>query len=210
MTDNHRYPAEVFWSEEDAGFIATASDLPGCSAFGETQQEALAELQDAITAWIEAAHSAGNPIPEPSDVAKKQTEYSGKVLLRMPRDLHARLARLAKIEAVSLNHYIVYLLTSASTHQAIEVSAYRSGQDFVTSHGQYNQGSILTVGSHALAPILAGTWPQSSNLPVNWQRGHTFNLVTNELMIVSTGGTSFGQHEPVGTGETLWREAQHG
>ena len=34
MTDTHRYPAHVFWSESDKGFIAVAPDLPGCSAFG--------------------------------------------------------------------------------------------------------------------------------------------------------------------------------
>lgn len=78
VTDNNRYPAEVFWSEEDGGFIATAPDLPGCSAFGETQQKALAELQDAIAAWIEANHSAGNPIPGPSDVAKQTNEPFGR------------------------------------------------------------------------------------------------------------------------------------
>ena len=62
MTNVNRYPAHVFWSSEDEGFIAIAPDLPGCSAFGESQQEALTELQDAIAAWIEAAQSAGNPI----------------------------------------------------------------------------------------------------------------------------------------------------
>jgi antitoxin HicB len=113
VTNVDRYPAQVFWSDEDHGFIAIAPDLPGCSALGETQPEALAELQDAIAAWIEAARAAGNPIPEASDPAR-EADYSGKVLLRMSRDLHARLARLAKIEAVSLNHYIIYLLTSAS------------------------------------------------------------------------------------------------
>jgi predicted RNase H-like HicB family nuclease len=115
----NRYPAQVFWSKEDEGFIAVAPDLPGCSAFGGSQEEALAELQDAIVAWIEAAQSAGNPIPEPSDPAR-DAEYSGKVLVRMPRELHGQLASLAKSENVSLNHYIVYLLTSASTRQKLE------------------------------------------------------------------------------------------
>lgn len=55
--------AEVFWSEEDAGFIAVAPDYPGCSAFGKTQRKALAELADAVEAWLEAAHAAGNSIP---------------------------------------------------------------------------------------------------------------------------------------------------
>jgi predicted RNase H-like HicB family nuclease len=54
---------QVFWSDEDDGFIALAPDLPGCSAFGETQPEALAQLQDAIAAWIEATRAAGNPVP---------------------------------------------------------------------------------------------------------------------------------------------------
>jgi predicted RNase H-like HicB family nuclease len=46
-----KYPIEVFWSEEDAGFIATVPDLPGCSAWGATQAEAIAETHDAIDAW---------------------------------------------------------------------------------------------------------------------------------------------------------------
>ena len=66
MTDTHRYPAHVLWSENDKGFIAVAPDLPGCSALAETQQKALDELQDAIHAWIEAARAARNPIPVPS------------------------------------------------------------------------------------------------------------------------------------------------
>ena len=61
-----RYPAHIFWSLEDKAFIAIAPDLPGCSAVGDTQAEALEELQDAIEAWCEAAKKAGNAIPEPS------------------------------------------------------------------------------------------------------------------------------------------------
>ena len=112
MTDTHRYPAHVFCSENDKGFIAVAPDLPGCSAFGETQQDALDELQDAIQAWMQAARAARNPIPAPSAPAV-DPPHSGKVLLRMPRRLHTQLAQSAKQEDVSLNQYIVYLLSSA-------------------------------------------------------------------------------------------------
>ena len=66
MIDAKHYPAQVFWSDDDNGFIALAPDLPGCSAFGETRGEALTELDDAIEAWIAAAKNAGNPIPHPS------------------------------------------------------------------------------------------------------------------------------------------------
>lgn len=62
----HRYPANLFWNDEDGGFIAVAPDLPGCSAFGQTRHEAVTELEGAIDAWIEATRAAGNPVPEPS------------------------------------------------------------------------------------------------------------------------------------------------
>ena len=61
-----RYPKTVFWSDEDWAHIAIAPDLPGCSAIGETGPEAIAELDDAIAAWLEAAAAAGNPIPQPT------------------------------------------------------------------------------------------------------------------------------------------------
>jgi predicted RNase H-like HicB family nuclease len=48
VIDAKHYPAQVFWSDDDNGFIALAPDLPGCSAFGETRGEALTELDDAI------------------------------------------------------------------------------------------------------------------------------------------------------------------
>ncbi|WP_250510331.1 type II toxin-antitoxin system HicB family antitoxin [Caballeronia sp. GACF4] len=112
MTNPERYPAQVFWSDEDEGFIATAPDLPGCSAFGESKAEALDELLPAIVAWIESARNAGNPVPGPSHPANDQ--YSGKFVLRLPKSMHASLAHSAKMDGVSLNQYVVTLL--ASTH----------------------------------------------------------------------------------------------
>ena len=84
MTDTSRYPAYIFWSDEDEGFIALAPDLPGCSAFGSTQAEALRELQDAITAWRKAAAKAGHPIPPPSSPAAALLA-SGSIITKAPR-----------------------------------------------------------------------------------------------------------------------------
>ncbi len=100
MTDTARYPKTVFWSEENEGYIAIAADLPGASAFGETQAEALAQLDDAIVAWIEAAQAAGNPVPAPSDPVRRQG-FSGKVLLRLPKSLHEALSIAAEADGVS-------------------------------------------------------------------------------------------------------------
>lgn len=113
MSELDRYPTKVFWSDEDGGYIALATDLTGCSAFGETQEQALSELRDAMSAWVEAARAAGNPIPERS-VPVELSKFSGRFLLRMPRDLHSNLALRSQSEGVSLNQYIVYLLTKAS------------------------------------------------------------------------------------------------
>lgn len=118
-TETSRYPARVFWSGEDEGFIAEAPDLPGCSSFGATQQEALSELQDAIAAWIEAARAAGNPIPHPTRPSGADS-YSGKSLVRMPKSLHAQIAKQARREGVSLNQHIVFLLTMATTQRAFD------------------------------------------------------------------------------------------
>ncbi|MFD1555990.1 toxin-antitoxin system HicB family antitoxin [Paraburkholderia silviterrae] len=118
MNNPDRYPAEVFWSDEDEGFIAIAPDLPGCSAFGEDEASALAELKHAIAAWKEAAASAGNPIPPPSRPA--EVEYSGKFLLRVPKSMHRNLAVSAQREGVSLNQYLVTLIASAQSLHVVQ------------------------------------------------------------------------------------------
>jgi predicted RNase H-like HicB family nuclease len=59
------YHINVFYSEDDEGYIADIPDLQSCSAFGETPQEALQEVLRAKQVWLEAAHTSGKPIPEP-------------------------------------------------------------------------------------------------------------------------------------------------
>jgi predicted RNase H-like HicB family nuclease len=62
MSDYH---INIFYSEEDGGYIADIPDLESCSAFGDTPEEALAEVERAKNAWLEAARAAGKPIPPP-------------------------------------------------------------------------------------------------------------------------------------------------
>jgi predicted RNase H-like HicB family nuclease len=59
------YHINIFYSEEDEGYIADLPDLEYCSAFGDTPAEALAQLELAKEAWLEAARAANKPIPEP-------------------------------------------------------------------------------------------------------------------------------------------------
>jgi len=59
------YHINIFYSEEDDGYIADIPDLKHCSAFGETPEEALKEVLIAKVAWLEAAVAEGKPIPPP-------------------------------------------------------------------------------------------------------------------------------------------------
>lgn len=110
-----RYAIEVFWSDEDEGYIATVPDLPGCSAFGETMADAASEAADAIDAWLSAAEAAGNPIPAPTNHAEFDA-YSGKLLLRMPKELHRDLHLGAKHQGVSINAYVCHKLAQRHYH----------------------------------------------------------------------------------------------
>jgi predicted RNase H-like HicB family nuclease len=62
MSDYH---INIFYSEEDGGYIADIPDLEHCSAFGETPEQALAEVEKAKAAWLEAAREGHRPVPPP-------------------------------------------------------------------------------------------------------------------------------------------------
>lgn len=59
------YHINIFYSEEDEAYIADIPDLEFCSAVGRTPAEALAELELARSAWMDAAKATGKPIPPP-------------------------------------------------------------------------------------------------------------------------------------------------
>lgn len=59
------YCINIFYSDEDEGYIADIPDLAFCSAFGATPEDALRELNIAKDAWLKAVAEAGKPIPRP-------------------------------------------------------------------------------------------------------------------------------------------------
>jgi antitoxin HicB len=62
------YPVEIgrLADGEGGGYLAMVPDLPGCMSDGETPEEALKNVQEAITSWIEAAKGWKMDIPKPS------------------------------------------------------------------------------------------------------------------------------------------------
>lgn len=57
----------IYWSEEDAAFIAEAPELPGCAADGPSQRAALDNLDVITEEWIATATELGRQIPQPMD-----------------------------------------------------------------------------------------------------------------------------------------------
>jgi len=64
VNDQH-YHINVFWSDDDGLWIADVPDLKYCSSHGDTPEEAIADIQDAIEGWIETARETGLDIPKP-------------------------------------------------------------------------------------------------------------------------------------------------
>jgi predicted RNase H-like HicB family nuclease len=59
------YHINIFWSDEDDGYIADIPDLRVCSAFGASPAEALTQVAIARAAWLDSARAEGKPIPIP-------------------------------------------------------------------------------------------------------------------------------------------------
>jgi predicted RNase H-like HicB family nuclease len=60
-----RYELNIWWSQRDLAFVVEVPELPGCVADGATYEEALANVQQVISEWIETARELGREIPEP-------------------------------------------------------------------------------------------------------------------------------------------------
>jgi predicted RNase H-like HicB family nuclease len=90
-------------------YFATVQELDGCMSDGATPEEASCNIREAMEGWIATKLEAGFPVPEPVN-----DSYSGRFALRLPKTLHAKLARDAARDGVSLNQYIVYKLSSAA------------------------------------------------------------------------------------------------
>lgn len=89
--------------EEEGGYRAEIIEFPGCFAEGESAAEAAENLEDAARSWLEATVARGQPVPDPLD----ETDYSGKLVVRLPKSLHRHAAFAANRDGVSLNQFIV-------------------------------------------------------------------------------------------------------
>jgi predicted RNase H-like HicB family nuclease len=109
------YPYTVM-PDPDGGFFLAYPDLPGCMTQVSDEHEIPHAADEIRALWLESAFAHGMEIPLP----RANVEYSGKFLVRVPRSLHHRLAESAAREEVSLNQYVVSLLSMNDANQRIE------------------------------------------------------------------------------------------
>ena len=92
---------------DDEYYYGQILELDGCQSTGDTMDELNENLRVAMEGYIETKLAHDLPIPEPRDSGN----YSGKILVRLPKSLHHRLALEADRDSVSLNTLIVQKLS---------------------------------------------------------------------------------------------------
>lgn len=110
MFDPHAYHITVRRGEFEGEvcFEARVRELPDLVEYGDTFDEAYALAIDAVETTAAVLAEKGRPMPPPQEVAD---DFSGRVTLRLPKSLHRALNQAAEEEGVSLNHYLVTVLS---------------------------------------------------------------------------------------------------
>jgi predicted HicB family RNase H-like nuclease len=108
-TQARRYLKVVEWSDEDGVYIGSAPPIIGQCCHGTTEAEVLRQLTVIVEEWVEIFLRDGKPLPEPS--AGKT--YSGKFLVRVPPEVHQKVALKAAARGESLNQFVAETLAEA-------------------------------------------------------------------------------------------------
>lgn len=127
-----RYPIAIEPGDESTAFSVAVPDLPGCFSAGDTMDEAIANVEEAVNAWIETALDQGQEVPRPSTVQAwaNSSDYSGwifgvvkvdpaalddtteRVNITIPRRVLYRLDERAKAAGESRSGYIARMALS--------------------------------------------------------------------------------------------------
>ena len=102
------YSKIVTLCDDESGkyYISKVMELDGCTSTGDTEEEALDGLREAMECYLEAKLKYGDSIPEPVH----EDDFSGKFLVRIPKSLHRKLSLESQKEGISLNQYALYKL----------------------------------------------------------------------------------------------------
>jgi len=98
--------------DDGGGFRATFIELPGCVGDGATREEALKNAEEAKACWISAAKAY--------DIDMASDRYSGRLLLRMPKEMHRDISLLARSRDVSINSLITDMVSDSLKKASME------------------------------------------------------------------------------------------
>jgi len=99
---NDRYTYRITWSEEDKEYVGLCAEFPSLSWLTDTQEGALRGINNVVAEVISDMESNSETVPEPLSVKR----YSGKFTVRIPSDIHRKLAIQAAESRVSFNRLI--------------------------------------------------------------------------------------------------------
>lgn len=159
--------ARLVVPEQDGTFRAEIMEFPGCIAIGNSAAEALATLEEVAESWLLSELGRGRAIPKPME----NIEYSGKLVLRLPKSLHKKAAQAAERDRISLNQFIVSSIAEQVGLRAISVfpkidqnilvlwqqAQFSSAASYLTSFRQFSQ---MTGGFN---PVSSHKWTVSAN-----------------------------------------------
>jgi predicted RNase H-like HicB family nuclease len=158
----------------DGFFSAEISEFPGCVAVGTSAVEALTNLEEVAESWLESAIANGQAIPNPEE----EPDYSGKLVLRLPKSLHATVSHAASKDGVSLNAYLCtaiahYVGFSEASRMPTNVVNLMTGPSYVSATNMQQNvfvGTTANVSGYSqltLAHPVSGTLTKSDS---NWGR----------------------------------------
>ena len=101
--DVNKYSFRLEWSEEDTVHIARCLEFPSLLAHGKTPEAAIKEIRSVVSESIRWMKEKGEEIPEPLSLRK----YKGNLTLRVPPEVHRKLAVESSEAGVSINQYIL-------------------------------------------------------------------------------------------------------
>jgi antitoxin HicB len=156
-------PEEYFSEIPEHRFSAHLKEIPEASLheFGASQEEAIRNLRDRFGELEKEMQAAGTTLPPPS--SNEMEEYSGRLVLRMPKHLHRVTAMRAEEQGVSLNSYIVHqLIRGSSMEEVCEYFVQRERQ--VLGGESYTIGDWLITSSVRRKGVSIADMPQKANV----------------------------------------------
>lgn len=109
-----KYIRDIRWSEEDQAFIGRAPELAGVATHGDTPEETMRHLNEAITLHLESLKAHGEKLPDPAALRK----LNGNIPLRIDKEEHQDLYLAAQAHGVSVNKYIKDIINKTITRNA--------------------------------------------------------------------------------------------